>query len=336
MATLTRTAGEHPDGIEESLTYFERVPDSPDAQFGVDTSRIVRKYDIAGQDLAKAVRLLLGFSKKKFLIQGNTQFNYISRLTPHEDPEFAKFYATQISRVEGVGKAERPGGYTIYPLYRLTVVYNQLTYNVRSDVQTRGDLASLGANVDPGYPHEGTALARNVDRYITRIAHPQPRFLTLNVGLMRYVDVDQKPIPEGLQVARPEQTIEVTWHEVPIDCIPMNFHLTALGGLNNLAFMGYAVQTLMCQQIKYRPRISPVGLRLYDVQYLFHYRPNFDRTQNPIIPLGWNYVERVKDGVLRPVQVSSNGLVGGTPPYHSINYEQLFLPDSVTIGGFFN
>jgi hypothetical protein len=180
-----------------------------------------------------------------------------------------------------------------------------------------------GGYVDSsGNPDESS-----LTRYVTVISKPKGQYLGLGgpgAGNMLYASgpFAGKPLQAAPGVILPTWDLQITWHQVPMHCVPsvyVNPNLQATstqgaaditpGKVNSVAFAGYPAGTLLCLPPEFTPKSDPFGYRVYDVVYYFEFVPTF-HNYVPIINNTLQFVEISTDG-------TAYGPVNNSPPLDS-------------------
>lgn len=307
------------------INYTEVFDGSPEEQIGIWDSQVTRKYMVAWNDREEFVEDLLGLPSVK-----NGQ---LSRRIPFGYPSFSSngpwLYASRVLRTKGVGNRGKDQVVDVsnYEKCLITALHESRTYKVTPD-----QAGKIG-----GIQDEGTLLASGWanSRYVTKLPEPCERQLTLNLGMMRFVDdaavnaqgqpIGGQAMLQGLPWVLQEQEIHYTWHEVPVEAYPNTAITTCMGQVNNATFDGYPARTLLCRAPKFKPYQTQLGQRLLDIHYTFRFRPNVDKDG---VPQGWNAVPKVVGGQLTFVPVTSNGrTLLGSPPHRLVDFKTLFQPE---------
>ncbi len=347
------------------IDYWENPPGSPNEAIDYDKGQVTRKILVAWEDRWAAFEAFLGIGK--LVTSSLTGQTYILRssplivptvepnggLLPHPYPAAPPgMYATRITSVDGRGK---PGkdllDVTTYEQALLTIVYSTLTYHVGDDNSVLNtDPNDIPIPLPPPppppplqgtgsfflLPDEGFALSAGTPkasnyRYITRVAKPSGRMLSLNKGMMFVaspINTLRIPIAEGIPVVEPSMDLVYTWHRVPEAAVPVNAIMAQMGTVNDAIFDGFAPETLLVEAPDPKPIYSPFGGREYDIQYRMKFLPRWDRTAK--VARGWNYILRKPpDGQLQFVLVTSDGALDSTRTYRATNFRNLFRPDAV-------
>jgi len=330
------------------IDYWEHPPGSPSEAIDTDKGQVTRKILVAWEDRWAAFPAFLG--KAALVTSSVSGQPYISRssplivptveasggLLPHPYPAAPPgMYATRITSVEGIGK---PGkdllDVTTYEQALLTIVYTTFTYHVGDDNSV------LNTDATDGFffllPDEGFALSAGTPkssayRYVTRVAKPSGRMLSLNKGMMFVaspIGTLKIPIAEGIPYVEPSMDIVYTWHRVPEAGVPIKAIMSQMGTVNADTFDGFAPQTLLVEAPDPKPIYSPFGGREYDLQYRMKFLPRWDSVNN--VARGWNYILRKPpDGQLQFVLVTSDGALTSTRTYRATPFRNLFRPDAV-------
>jgi len=314
---------------------------SPRIRYAADGVSVTRTLDVDWPDLDAAARALLGYAQVGRSSSHDAHF--VQRVSPDAitaqvigDSQLNPYvYATEID-VEGL----KPTGYEIggdgsvlasYEKARLTVTYSSLPYDVLTDAEmlTGGYTQDT---VTPGVPDGVTPDESFLVRYVTRRPLPAVQMLTLRGGVYKYVLPTAPTIVQGLNKTLPRVGLQLTWHNVPIDCVPCSFlnpsraavfgpppgpgppvapwtaanNLTnslmpvetCLGHVNAGAFVGCYPGTLLFTAAEFRALRNRFGMRTYDCVYTFlQFSPGRDTTSvSPgSIPAGHCHVFRPAD-----------------------------------------
>ena len=261
--------------------YVETVkePVSPEMEFRDDGTTVTRTYLIPWTSYRQVAADVLGYPE----IETKHARQYISRNLPDAFPELANslgnpyLFATAIKSVQGLGvpdggNMQSQSDVAVYKYARVSVVYETLTYEILSDKQ----MVNAGLVDRWGNPDEST-----LRRYVTKVIKPSAEYLSLPQGSFQYVVASA---PAGLAVIgqpgkiTPVYDMSLTWHHVPREAIGSllyNAGLTtpvldqAIGKVNVKPFAGCMAGTLLCMPPDIRPIRSPLGDRIYDVEYRF-------------------------------------------------------------------
>jgi hypothetical protein len=225
---------------------------------------------------------------------------YITRQIPHEypvdltvRPVGTALYASRISRVVGVGVPTSGDTYTdptgvtgsriaAFEKAKVTVQYEARPYIVLSD----------GGAIDATYGRNECSLRR----FVTKQATPNVEIRTAPMGAYKYVASGTPIVEVGSQKTFASYNLQITWHQVPDYAVPSLIHNpflsspsytdSCIGRVNNAAFNGYPVGTLLLLGVQFRPYQMAFPwreIRCYDITYLLKYF-------NPVSGVGHNHV----------------------------------------------
>ena len=358
-----------------NLTFVEFVGDenSPQEQFEADRTRAIRVFDVPWDKRHAMAVALLGYSQRSVQFpfgqpQQNAQaFPAIVRKLPHVHPVYTDvnnvggfftpfLYAQKVS-IKGVGynPANAADGLTgigqtavaKYTKARLTVEYGTFTYNILTDAEMDQEPAAIG---DQPFPVDESTLRR----FVTKIARPNVDVVTTPNGVWKVVNLGNinVPVKRGIYKSVPSEMFQITWHQIPEECIPCalvnpsnatgnnNYLSNYLGKVNSETFAGYPRGTLLLVSVELRPFRNPFGRRQYDITYnIKHFQPGFD-VYRPTIAAGhnwiwfhtptsvaaeqatgWGWLEVTMDG-----QTNQNALADGKNPFDYLPFNRLFKP----------
>lgn len=278
-------------------SFTECYPDSIEESWEPDRSTATRSYIGPWANRINFCRFVLGGPKNVVTAGGDT---YITRQIPHEypvdlttRPVGTALYASRISRVTGVGNPssgntyEDPTGVSgsrisVFEKARVTVQYEARPYIVLSD----------GAAIDATYGRNECSLRR----FVTKQAVPNVEIRTMMMGAFKYVASGTPIVETGSHKTFASYNLQITWHQVPDYAVPSLIHNPRLsspsyiddciGRVNNAAFNGYPVGTLLLLGVQFRPyqmAFPWLEVRCYDITYQIKYF-------NPVSGAGHNHV----------------------------------------------
>ncbi len=295
------------------IAYTESDNGSPSYTFGPGNTRVEKTYRVSWNDRVEFVRAILGYSK----IGNRTdpldhRKTYVSRFIPHSIADFISpvgvdfrnrpttpiwLYATNVTRFNGVGPIGTydPIGQTPrYTWAMITVMYESLTYRVRSNNDMLLD--DINEQVAIGVPEDAAIANAYIDeskltRNVTHVLKPSAEFLQLPRGYMKIVDYAVGPTfrtGPGVGTIRLVSSIEIiyTWHAVPF--VPdVLLGGKMVGRVNGTAFTDgittYNPGTLLLLSVDMKPYRGAVGNFVHDFTYRMKY---FE----PIKQRGHNFV----------------------------------------------
>lgn len=274
----------YPASGDGPIRWWERFSsqgESPRVSLEPDRSTATRIVDTAWEDRWSFAENVIGSSQLGLSQNGKAT---IRRIDPWRFPRPAFgsglgwLWASKIS-TSGVGK---PSGecfdgnnneaQAVYKIARHTITYETRTYDILSDTEY--------------YSTYGQAMDESdLRRYITKVVRPQGEFLTLDGNAYRYAGLTNTsgnsfPVSRGLNKAIVAFNLSLTWHLIPYEAIPSKFYNTAgpnfaidrtLGCVNNKAFAGQPMGTLLLTAVSFQPIITPLGQRVADVTYFFKF-----------------------------------------------------------------
>jgi hypothetical protein len=321
------------------IDYADWTPDQgggPVIQLADDASRIERPIQVAHVNYYGAAAAFLGYS----LLPQVGAVKYISRTTPHPYEDMLDInarpwlYARSISRLEGVGpRGKRANGSPAFDLARMTLVYTSLTYDIKEDTDPNviglAEDATGVANPLAGLPDEA-----RLTRYVTRLYRPAHRVVTIPQALMQWVPIPpNEPAGTILEATgKSEPGLELTYiHHLRPD-VPINAIQQAMGKVNQYTFDGFPAETLLCEAPDIRPIVSPIGDRIYDVQFRFVFRPKYNANgvatgHNHFLRCWRNTTGAALQLDYRRANLSSTGTAASGNVYPSFNFLKLFRPD---------
>lgn len=195
------------------------------------------------------------------------------------------------------------------------------------------------------YPDEGLLL-----RWVSRAPTASARALTLPGGLISWVPVGGNvagnpetlpkagaftgqavKIKEGIVVPDPEQSLTITWHEIPLPAIPWSSIYASIGALNLYPLdptnINAPTGTVMYEGPQFQVDEHPVLGLVAHIRHAFKIRYNYDPITN--VPRGWNWGRRVVNGQLVMRQFAAydtTGFIQGNPPFRYADHNNLFRP----------
>lgn len=305
--------------------FVELVEGSPVEQVSLERGAATRRIRVAWEDRDQARLDFIGYPSLELSGFGGW---YIYRTIPHSYPGKPHLFCVGSPQSEGVqplGIDDDDLGENTYA--KLQLNYAHPTYFIVDDDEL---MDTIGLPV----PHEGAALEMGwrYSRYITKLEKPSVQILSINKGHMWLLDTQPVPLLEGFPRRLPQREIIYTWHQVPLLAYPRKVIDSALGCINSVAFDGHEPETLYFDAAD--PRPSPSGfsidgepLFLYDVQFKFIYKPNYDLDIIPVTARGWNWVLRKKqNGKFGFVKMNSEPDGTGTSAFASFDFRKLFVP----------
>src|SRR5262245_9784254 len=300
-----------------STTYVE-VDSSPSGSLTRASSRVQRIIDVldpanpesrsatVGQEVLRQAALdFVGYSERK--VTGGTP--WISRVTPAAHPLLPRLYCTGVQEFKGMALRGAEGfpaagsDVAIYNRWRLTLEYSTLPFKILSDEELL-----LVAPYGAGFPDESSGL-----RSTSRSGEYGGKFVTIPRAMMQTWPPGNdraKPVMEGTPLWETEDSVVLTWYDVPETAVPWTALRLAVGTLNNAAFtfrgVTYPTNTLLFLNVRLIPEMDITGQHTLTLQYNFRYAPHVSRdpTVVPAVPRGQNWLqigrascrERVQDG----------------------------------------
>lgn len=283
------------------IQWWERYSsqgESPRVSLEPDRSTAVRTVDTRWEDRWAFAENVIGSSQLGLSQNGKAT---IRRIDPWRFPRPAFgsglgwLWASKIS-TSGVGK---PSGecfdgnnneaQAVYKYARHTITYETRTYDILSDTEY--------------YSTYGQAMDESdLKRYITKVVRPQGEFLALDGNSYHYgglVDArgDAQPLKRGISKPIISFNLSLTWHLIPYEAIPSKFHNAAgpnhaidrtLGCVNNKAFAGWPIGTVLLTAASVDPVVSPLGQRYVNITYYFTVRNPSETVRGH--PIHQNYV----------------------------------------------
>ena len=160
----------------------------------------------------------------------------------------------------------------------ITALYTTPTYELLSDAQ----MVQMGYTDSNGNPDEST-----LKRYVTLQANPQQKYQTIPTGTFVFAGTGG-PYNNSPGRVELEADLSITWHRIPRAAIPfkfLNYHLATnaggspyvsaiencMGSVNLYPFAGSLKGTLLFTAAVFKPIKSPIGMRLWDIEYRFKY-----------------------------------------------------------------
>jgi hypothetical protein len=269
-------------------------------------------------------------------IQSNYGYLFAKSMPGHANVQ--PLGSTGANLIPGKGKLDPGVGY--YNTAKLDFEYRSLTYDVLPDFDTLlvNPAGPLASTATAPIPDEGFLDASGFPpRYVTAYLRTSKRVINLRRGLIWFdpepgIETEAVPIPDGLPYEETAGTLTVILHEVPKGAIPYGNISVALNGINNAVFFGLPLGTCRFNSWDKKELFSPLGVRIYDIQYEFLFLPNVDLSG---VARGWNYALRAVPGTgnidYRPVhawKASDRTVTGrGNAPYRSGSMNILFRPD---------
>jgi hypothetical protein len=341
---MARPVGFFPTGSElVDVSQSEGI--SGNARFGHNNSTAKRVFFLPDGDGTRGfdkayqyVKDILGYPEVK---TGPTGSRYIARKTPHYINRFTKigthrpFLFAQSVDLKGMapttlGSPPDGNAYPEYKHFRLEVDYATLPYEVKGDTEISG-----GVITSPPAAAVITSIAAEWfwERYVTKIAKPAGEFFTIPSGNFKYVTAGTPPVTQGIGKLLSFCNLQVTWHQIPESGVPsvyVNPTLTTrsyiestIGKVNQTAFNGYAIGSLLLLGVTMTPFRSPFGDRIYDVTYMFKY-------MEPTSGTGHNYIFRPASNAWLEVTTSGSTNIGtytdGRNIYDWADFRLLFTP----------
>lgn len=329
----------------DQLQFWDKAEDigGPIYQFANDGSRVERPVQVIYDQINLARLAFLGYP---FIVE-EAGVRYISRQVPHVYEDLYDLsltpylYATAIQRGDGVRVADTspitggPAGV----LAQLRVVYNALTYKVRTDneLKTLYPFIPEGESQDNPLSESNRPDEASLARYVTRRYKPFQRVITVPRAVLKFVletgdaeiaDSHGPVVMEG--IGKPETGIVLEYiHHLRPD-IPWNAIFQAMGRVNEFTFDDFEPETLLCEPPEIIPVVSPLGEVINDIIFRFRYLPKvgLDGT-----PRGHNwFLHAVKrDSGVSPLLdyrlVTTTGTTGGTQVFQKFDFSKLFRPD---------
>jgi hypothetical protein len=266
-----------------------------------DRGQIVREYMTAWDTRDQAKKWLLGYP----YVSPKNGTRYIQRFLPDYIPWLLTdnngfeqpnpyLWCTSLPSVEpdGVPPSDNATtgnwGECRYTNAFITALYTTPTYELLTDAQ----MVQLGYVDGSGNPDEST-----LKRYVTILPNPQQKYQSLPTGSF-YIAANSGGTPvigaAGVYPGSPgrvelEADLSITWHRVPKYAIPFKMvnpfcastvsggaiYIPAvddcLGAVNHASFAGMKKGTLLFSAAVFKPIRSPIGMRLWDVEYRFKY-----------------------------------------------------------------
>jgi hypothetical protein len=337
------------------FTYTEHYPESHDASWVNDGTRMTRVIDVPWAQYAYAVQDILGYAQVYNTGLAEPNAAMILRTVPWAHPDFLSdgnqfLYATKISRVMPHGLPDQANGqpanvfapgYSVmspqisnnYKFARFTIEFETLPYDIRTDndplVQTL-----VGATL--------ITDESRLNRYVTKLVNPSADYVSLGIGVMKYAGGGAAGsvvqfAPGKIAV---NHDFEFRWELVPKEAVPslaIDPTLSAteaaveacLGKVNQDAFAGYPAGTLLLLAAVMTPIRSPIGRRIYTVGYRMKYfNPGHHKIFGPVNGTTGGWVEISSDGTAYAIQGPNPGPVtpDGKHIYDVCDMTTLFKP----------
>lgn len=246
--------------------YFNLTPSAPVAaqqfvgkagsaiggSFEVGRSVWSEQWQVEYQNLQSLVENVIGWGKR------GASTTVIERKLPAWSATFPFMRATGITSVEalaptGMGESQEAK----YKLYRVTVQFETLPYDVLSDAQ-----ANTGSGA--GYPPESR-------RYVIWNRQPASEFIRTPYNVYKYPlgtgsrNAGQRlPGQNGQAILLTKYRVTATWVQVPEDWISNDQGQTfsnldaAVGTVNQGEFLGYPGGTMLLESYEPTPRVQPI------------------------------------------------------------------------------
>ncbi len=289
------------DPQRKTIEYHE-IEGSPTFRLSDNGTQMVRKLHVNWDEKDEAMKDLLGYPVLKF----NNGRYYIYREIPASanwiqssadgfSPARPYIWCTDLQSVEPAldvpltpkvpanfvdanANVDTIDKYGVHRYGRALIVaqYETLTYEILKD----SDMLSAGAFDLSGNPDEST-----LKRYVTILATPQQSSQILPQGTFVFASdgTAYAGTPSKIEI---ECDLRITWHRVLVPAIGLrclNPYIVAtdsglpyyapiencLGCVNQTTFAGCAKGTLLLTAVIIKPIRSPLGQRLYDVEYVF-------------------------------------------------------------------
>lgn len=343
--------------------YTERMGGSPHESFGMGDSHATRIYDTDYLSRGQFMQDFYGFTTIMPTGLSSPFGQTLSRTTPHTHfwNELAIGSANSPSDMYAVGQVEcqgiavgdatndltppqevqdvftSAGSYLgnemlvpLYKLARFTVGYSTLPFDIAED----NDPLVIGGATDgaPGFPSED-----RLNRYVTKIPHPNADYITLGQGVMKFASgpASGAVVPFSIGKIQVNFDLSYTWNWIPEVAVASlsvnptlasntNFIDLALGTVNSVQLGGYSPGTLLLLAVVFYPMRHPTQGRIYNIEYRFKY---FGPGHHKVF-------YQSSSGVNGYVEISSDGsahAIGPSTPtgkhiYDVYDHRSLFFP----------
>lgn len=337
--------------------HYAEVDGSPEGNLYFDKGMITRRFHVAYENLDDVIA---AFTGSVAIAVGGTDLDdetklvrTLTRTIPHSMPRRSKMFVQGISNITNMKQCEIinwPESANIAPVIEGHIDGNQfdgtgtarywmceigLQYVMPSFKIKADSEVTIVTGPDPllGLPDEGTAIAYGYpfSRYITRHIKHMGKMLTIPRGLLK--GSDGKLILEAIAIQENVAMFEYTWHQVPEAAIPELTWIAAQGTVNDAVFDGRPAGTLLFAGDP-EVRMDPNPLTeeyMATIKYQFHSLCIPDDTVTPPVVRGHNYVRKVIDNKIKPVEFSSDGVgvATGSRVFKSFDFRRLFRPDPI-------
>jgi hypothetical protein len=291
-----------PAEVWRSTAYVE-IDGSPTGSMTRSGSRVSRVVDVlnplfpddptatVGQEVLRQAALdFVGYSQRLVSVSVSA-VPYVSRVTPAPHPRLPRMYCTGIQNFQGValrGKEEvvNEGGFhpsALYNRWRCTLEYSTLPFKVLDDISLNM-LAAYGATDEddesfPGVPDESSGL-----RYTSRSGEYGGKFVTIPRAMMYTWPPGAAaaiPVGEGVPIWESEDSVVLTWFDVPEEAVPWTALRLAQGTLNDAAFtfrgVTYPRNSLLFLNVRMLPDMDVRGEHTLTLQLNFRYAAHVSR-----------------------------------------------------------
>jgi len=307
-------------GTVRPTRYRERNENSPNYNWDDEGSSSDRTYYVPwGTDPN-----VMNVARQDFLGYSVTSANrkYISRYIPHAHPDFPlELYAKSVSAQGTIPRGKDDEGVGTFTEACMRVGYQAPPYQILTD-----DI--LGQLLD-GAPDESSLL-----RYCSFEMQTSAKFQTIpSTSPLKWAPRAGWPADNGPPPGQPvvnvrtvllhEGDLQITWHQVPLDAIPVTAMSVCINRTNLYAFGNpesiagtYPPMTLVCGVPRRKIIRMPNGLFAADITYVFKYYPQ-----------GANYFFFMEEGKAAGYYPTSFDPAGTQLLYRAVDFNDLFRPE---------
>jgi hypothetical protein len=311
------------------FNYFER-PGSPNEQYSGDTFRATRTFDVPWYARWAFIRYMLGVPTLvgNFAISRelpDQYYAFFGGTTNNLSTPKAFMVANSLNGIECLGQQSEtangvgPGTKITYCMYdwaRITIGYESVTYNVKSDAEI-----GLGSSNEYG-----------LRRFTTVFRQPTAEFLTLPFGAFKWVELDDNGReiidlktgqPTGIRVSGSNGKIVaaaeviLVHHKVPGVPDAIRTHIGTVN-LFDWPEIGALKGQLLLSNVELKPYRWLNEKRLFDITYKFKFMDPDPKASlaNPTMPRGHNwFLQHFPVSTTSKLGADINELLQGDPKY---------------------
>lgn len=268
------------------LVYEESVknPPSPEYMFGPGANRVRRVLEFPWSRRHDAPAMFTGFPEIKQDVLGA---RWLSRSLPDALPDFKGkqldgeqstfLYATSIESLVGIAPTGKTDvdGIAEYQRARMSLVYESLTYGVKSDARMM---------ITPLDQLFGRTDESSLERFVTLALKPAAEFIALPRGIMQWATNPTTRIDFASSKLLQFIEIHLIWRQVPVIPVASITHVACvnrdpfvIGSNNEYQSITFPPETLLLLNADTTRYRLPSGHSVFDINYRLKHISAFDK-----------------------------------------------------------